>query len=37
MDVAIAPLRALRFKDFLDHVSFLRGSMLLSVTALKRT
>ena len=25
-----------RFKDFLDHVSFLRGSMLPSVTALKR-
>jgi hypothetical protein len=36
MDVAIAPLRALRFKDFLHHVSFLRGSMLPSAMALKR-
>jgi hypothetical protein len=30
----IAALRALRLKDFLDHGSFLRGSMLLSVAAL---
>jgi hypothetical protein len=29
-------LRALQFKDFLDHVSLLRSSMLSSVTALKR-
>jgi hypothetical protein len=34
-DAAIAALRALRIKDFLDHGSFLRGSMLPSVTAIK--
>ena len=36
MDVAIAPLRAFRFKNFLDHGSFLSVSMLPSTTALKR-
>ena len=34
MDVAIAPLRALQPKDFLDHVSLLRGSMVACIASL---